>query len=311
MYRKRRKIRYYNGPTSRERLRDKPWFPYVVIALVALVLALITGAILGGVADKTGGKIYERKNLYDFGGVKEAAEKFAEIPALDSDFLSLAGMDNGDIRGALSDLEFGDGVAVLLYDGMGGVFYSSDLSSGAELSLTEHSSVTLSQLAERAQGKGKVSVGIFVSSAFAEENQATRILKRAEELAILSEIATSGMDELLLVGLPSDEALSAEVNVYARDVSALLNGRMRLGVAVDGKENAADMARVVAATAEYADRFVLDLCGLSDEDIATTIEKNAYYLTYYRMAVMFDMREQREIVASYGVSGGILFEKNN
>lgn len=311
MYRKRRKIRYYNGPTSRERLRDKPWFPYVVIALVALVLALVVGSILGGVADKTGGKVYERKNLYDFGGVEEAAEKFADIPLLDADFLSLSNMDNGDIRSALSDLEFGGGVAVLLYDGRGGVYYSSDLSGTAGLSLTEHSSVTLSQLAQRANDKGKISVGIFVSSALTEENEATRILKRAEELAILSEIADSGMDEILLVGLPSDEALSAEVNAYVRDVSALLGGRMRLGISVDGKQNAADMARVVAAAAEYADRFVLDLCGLSNDEITTAIEKNAYYLTYYKMRVMFDLREQYEIVSSYGVSGGILFEKNH
>lgn len=307
MYRKRRKIRYYNGPASRERLRDKPWFPYALIALAALVLALIVGSILGGVVDKTGDKVYERKNLYDFGGVKEAAERFADVPSLDADFLSLVGLDSGDIRGELSDLAFGDAVATLLYDGKGGVYYSSDLSG---LALTEHSSVSLAQLAERAQSKGRVSIGIFLTSAFLAEDQAARILKRAEELAILSEIAGSGLDEILIVGLPSDEALSAEVNAYARDVSALLNGRIRLGIAVDGKQNAADMARVVAATVEYADRFALELVGLSNEELTDAIEKNAYYLTYYRMRVMFDSREQHEIVASYGVSGGILFEKN-
>ena len=122
MYRKRRKIRYYNGPASRERLRDKPWFPYALIALAALVLALIVGSILGGVVDKTGDKVYERKNLYDFGGVKEAAERFADVPSLDADFLSLVGLDSGDIRGELSDLAFGDAVATLLYDGKGGVY---------------------------------------------------------------------------------------------------------------------------------------------------------------------------------------------
>lgn len=307
MYRKRRKIRYYNGPASRERLRDKPWFPYALIALAALVLALIVGSILGGVVDKTGDKVYERKNLYDFGGVKEAAERFADVPSLDADFLSLVGLDSGDIRGELSDLAFGDAVATLLYDGKGGVYYFSDLSG---LALTEHSSVSLAQLAERAQSKGRVSIGIFLTSAFLAEDQAARILKRAEELAILSEIAGSGLDEILIVGLPSDEALSAEVNAYARDVSALLNGRIRLGIAVDGKQNAADMARVVAATVEYADRFALELVGLSNEELTDAIEKNAYYLTYYRMRVMFDSREQHEIVASYGVSGGILFEKN-
>lgn len=310
MYRKRRKIRYYSGPVSRERLRDKPWFPYAVIALAALVLALIVGSILGGVADKTGGKVYERKNLHDFGGVEEAEERFASVPALDADYLSLSGMDNGDIRGALSDLEFGDGVAVLLYED-GKVYYSTDLEDTTSVSLTEMSSVSLSTFADRADSKGRVSIGVFVSSAFAEEGEAARILARAEEMAILSEIATSGMDELLLVGLPSDPALAVEVNAYLRELSAILDGRMRLGVAVDGKEEAADMAHTVAASVEYADRFALDLRGLSDEELTAAIEANAYYLTYYRMRVMFDTREQYEIVSSYGLSGGILIGIND
>lgn len=311
MYRKRRKIRYYSGPTSRERLRDKPWFPYAVIALVALVLALIVGSILGGVADKTGGKVYERKDLHDFGGVEEAAEKFASVPALDADHMSLAGLDNGDIRGALSDLEFGDGVAVLLYDGEGRVYYSSDLEATTSVILTEKSSVSLSSFAERAESKGRVSVGVFVSTAFAEESEAARILARAKEMAILSEIASSGMDELLLLGLPSDPALAVEVNTYLYELSTLLNGRMRLGVAVDGTGDAAAMAHAVAVTAEYADRFVLDLRGLSNEALTAAIEANAYYLTYYKMGVVFDTREQYEIISSYGVSGGVLLEKND
>lgn len=310
MYRKRRKIRYYSGPVSRERLRDKPWFPYAVVALVALVLALIVGSILGGVADRTGGKVYERKNLHDFGGVEEAEERFASVPALDADYMSLSGMDNGDIRSALSNLEFGDGVAVLLYDD-GRVYYSTDLEDTTSVSLTEKSSVSLSTFAERAQGKGKVSIGIFLSSAFFEEGEAARILARAEELAILSEIASSGMDELLLVGLPSDPALAVEVNAYLRELSVLLDGRMRLGVAVDGREDATDMAHTVAVAVEYADRFTLDLRGLSDEELTAAIEANAYYLTCYKMRVMFDTREQYEIVSSYGVSGGVLFEQND
>lgn len=309
MYRKRRKIRYYNGPVSHERLRDKPWFLYVVIALVALGVALILGSVLDGVADRTGGKLYERKNLHDFGGV-DAWEKYGALPSVDADFLSLFGLDNGDIRGELSDLEFGDGVTVLLYDGNGDVYYASELPSSTSLSLGRRSSVTLSTLAQRAEDKGKTSVGVFVSGAFAEKEQADRILGRAKELAILSEIASSGLDEILIVGLPVHQELAAEIHAYLRDVSELLNGKMRLGVAVDGELNAADIARVVAASAEYADRLVLDLCGCSNEALTAAIEKNAYYLTYYKMCVMFTEREQYEIVSSYGVSGSLRFEKN-
>ena len=41
MRRKRRRIQYYNAEPTKERLRDKPWLPFALVALAALVIALI------------------------------------------------------------------------------------------------------------------------------------------------------------------------------------------------------------------------------------------------------------------------------
>ncbi len=307
MYRKRRKIRYYNGPTSRERLTAKPWFPYAVVALAALALALILGAILGSIADGDK-KFYPKKDLLDLGGAEDTDKNFAAVTPLQGDSLSLAGKDNGDIRSALSDLSFGDTVVSVLYDGQGNVYYDSELPSSA-VSVKEKSQVTLDGFAERAADKGRISVGVFVTTAFRETDEAVRIVKKAEEMAILSEIARSAFDELVVVGLPTSAELAVEVNAYVRSAAALLDGKMSLAVAVDGTGAASDTARLVAASEAYADRLVLDLRGLADTALSSAVEKNAYYVTYYRMCVLFDSADDAALLDAYEGLGKLLVEK--
>ncbi len=309
LYRRRRKIRYYNGAAARTRLSAQPWFPYALVAVIALVLALILGAILGGISKGNAVKEYPKKDLYTFGGVKEAAERFADVKAPNGEFISLAGLENGDVRYALRELEFGDAVVVLLYDEAGQVFYDSDLSG--ELSLAVRSSVTPERLAERIHDSDKASIGVFVSSVWGEENEAARILKKAQELALLSELASTGMDQVMIMGLTGEEALLTEVNSYLRQVAELFEGQTLLTVAVNGMGSSEELARMVSAALPYADRFVLDLCDLADEDMTVAVERNAYYLTYYKMAVLYNKEEQGALLDAYGIEGKLLFEKNS
>ncbi len=310
MYRKRRKIRYYNGPASQEKLTAQPWFPFVVVALAALVLALILGAILGGIAKKDGSASHDRKNLYDFGGTEETAQKFASLARLNGDYVSLSGKENGDIRYVLSDLEFGNAVVTTLYDGQGNVYYNSKISSDV-LSLNEKSSVTLDGFADRVDGKDKRSIGVFVSTAFESEDEAARILKKAQETVILSEIAASDMDMILIVGLPCDSEMLPEVNSFLKSVYDLVPDRMSLAVAIDGTGAVSDSARLIAAVEAYADRLILDLRGLGGDVLASEVEQHAYYITYYRMNVLFDNREDVEVLDAYEGVGKLLLEKNS
>ncbi len=310
MYRRRRKIRYYNGPSSQEKITGKPWFPFAIVALAALILALVVGAILGGIADGEDQKNYVQKNLYDFGGTEETVEKFAALSKLNGDFLSLSGKENGDIRSALSDLEFGNAVVSVLYDGQGSVYYKTGISSEV-LALERKSSVTLDGFAERVDGKSKRSIGVFVSTAFENEDETARIMKTAEETVILSEIAASDVDMILIVGLPCNTDLLPEINSYLKRVYELVPGRMSLAVAVDGTGTSTDMARLVSAAEAYADRLVLDLRGFTGEMLSSEVEQNAYYLTAYRMCVLFDHREDAELLDSYGTVGKLLLEKTS
>ncbi len=310
MYRKRRKIRYYNGPASQERLSAQPWFPFVMVALVALVLALILGAILGSIAKGDKGDTYDRKSLYDFGGTQETAEKFASLAKLNGDFVSLSGKDKGDFRQALSDIAFGNAVLATLYDGKGNVYYQSEIASDL-LPLNKKSDISLDYFAERVDAKSKRSIGVFVSTAFETEDEAARILKKAEEMVILSEITSSNIDMILLVGLPCHAELLPEINSFLKGVYDLVPSRMSFAVAINGTGTASDSARLIAAAEAYADRLFLDLRGLSGDALASEVEQNAYYLTYYRMNVLFDSREDVERLDAYEEVGKLLLEKNS
>ena len=89
MRRKRRRIQYYNAEPTKERLRDKPWLPFLLVALAALVIALIVGAILGGIAERTDREGIPYGDLADLGGV--------DAPDKTYDTLQFAG--NYNLRG--------------------------------------------------------------------------------------------------------------------------------------------------------------------------------------------------------------------
>ena len=127
MRRKRKRIRYYGGETTRGSLRDKVWLPFVIVMASALILALIVGAILGSLADSARLSGVPHKDLADFGGVEKPADKFGGLAALHGDVIDLSGLDKSDLRHSVSELADGNAVAFPLYDGEGGVYFDASL----------------------------------------------------------------------------------------------------------------------------------------------------------------------------------------
>ena len=70
MRRRRRRIQYYNAEPTRARLLDKPWVPFAAIIAAALVVALITGAILGSISRRADRDGITYADAVDIGNVK-------------------------------------------------------------------------------------------------------------------------------------------------------------------------------------------------------------------------------------------------
>lgn len=294
MRHRRRRIQYYNAEPTRERLRDKPWVPFALIAIVALVIALIVGAILGSIARRTDRNGITYGDLADFGGVDTPEKTYENLYAVHADFVASDGMGQKDFKNAVRDLPDGNAVGVWLYDGRGGVWFDTSLANKTAEKLTVRASLTADELAETAQNEKRYGVGYFVTGAFAENDEQLRLLTVAHEMALLSELASSGLREVVLVGLPANAEWAIEVSRYVRQADEVLGGVI-LGVAVPAESDAA--ARLVGVTESYADSYFLDARALSGDALGKAVTENAYYLTAYRMRIMLNEADRESALA--------------
>ncbi|MBE6661779.1 MAG: hypothetical protein E7606_00700 [Ruminococcaceae bacterium] len=280
MLRKRRRIRYYNGPAYAARLTQRVWFPFAAVAVAALVLGLIVGVILSGVSSNSKLARPPKRELVTFGGVEAPSERYAALTALTAEVIDAAGLSESELKKGISNCD-GNAVGVLLFDG------ELHYKSAADLGYAVGGSLEAEEIASSVRGKSLYGVACFVSSAFEETDAAKRAYEKGRELALLTEIADAGFRELFLFGLPSDESLVSEVGLFLAQVYDFAPNT-RVGVVLDGDASDAQMARLVAATEANADSFALDLRGMSDEQAADAVERNAYFLTQYRMRVICD-----------------------
>ena len=301
MRRRRRRLQYYNAEPTRERLRDKPWLPIAAIVAAALAVALITGAILSSIARRADRDGITYGDLTEFGGV-EASKTYEGLYALRADFVESRGMTDKALKEALRDLPEGNGAGVWVYDGRGGAWFEATLANKTSEKLNILSSFTAEELAETVHERDRYSVGYFVTGAFEVADEQTRILTVAHEMALLSELASAGVREIVIVGLPTDAANATAVSRYVRDADEIL-GDTILGVAVPA--NSDDLARLVGATEAYADSYFLDLRELSGKPMADAITKNAYFITAYRMRLMLNEADRESVatvIAGFGIT---------
>lgn len=295
--RKRRKIRYYNGPAYAAKITQQIWFPFVVTAVAALLLGLVIGLILSSVSADSRLARLPARDLVELGGVEEPSKKYAPLFAITGETVDPSGMSESELKKAVTGGD-GNAVGLCMFDGT--LHYDSKLSLGYA-----GGGLAAETIASCAKGKSRYSVACFVSSAFAEKDAAKRAYEKGRELALLCELASAGFREILIFGLPSEEAYVSEVALYVAQVSDF-SPHTYVGVALSGALDDAGLARLVASTQTSVDSFALDLCGMAKEAAQDAIERNAYYLTQYNMRVLFE--KEAEIASSYTLSSYLVYE---
>lgn len=296
--RRRRRIQYYKGPSSEVRLIQRVWFPFAAVAAAALVLGLVLGGIFGAIARKSEGERLEHRDLADYGGVEEPAEKFAGLRTVVAGYVDPAGMSESEYKKSLSGME-GNAVGIMMYDG------TSHFRNGEASSILAVGELSAERLSELAGNKELYSIAYFTALSFEETDGAARAYARGREMALLAELAESGFREILLLGLPSESKLADEVYLYVAELRALC-GNTAIGIALSGDLGDGDIASLVGLTESYADAYVLDLRGLSNAEAAAEIEKNAYYITQYAMRAM--LTRDPEAAEAYEIPSRLIFE---
>lgn len=301
---RRRKIQYYSGVSRVSlSLMRRPWFPFAATAVAAVIIALIMGAILGATARKSSAQTYGRHELSEFGGVELPEEKYADLQDIKGEFILAS--DYSEFKSAAKKTD-GNAIMLKVYDGAGNIYFSLTGTALAELPSRYRVvyPVDPKDVSECAASYSVQSIAHFKSGAFLERDFAVRALSKAHELIVLSELISSGIDEIVISGLPSDSELATEVNTYLKQIYDLCD-TTTLGVSVSYSDvQGAGINRIIAYTQAYADSYFLDLTGLGSDDFVKAIQNSAYFLTQYKMRVMLD-EANLEIAQNYGIASYI------
>lgn len=295
--RRRRKIRYYNGPAYEAKITQKVWFPFVATALAALVLGLVLGLILNSVSSDSKLARLPARDLVELGGVEAAAEKYEALLAVNGSTVDPTGLGESDLKKAVA--VDGNAAGLLLFNGK--LHYDSKLSLGYE-----GGGLSAEKIASAAEAKSRYSVALFVSEAFEEADTAKRAYEKGRELALLCEIAAAGFREILILGLPCEEGYANEVALYLSQVRDF-SPRTYVGVALPGGAGDAEIARLVASAEAVVDSFALDLHELSASAASDAVARNAYYLTQYNMRVL--CASDSTVALDYNLSSVLVWGK--
>ena len=261
--------RYRRHSTKRRSVLRPPAHPERLIAIILAVVAVMTLALVWGNVLKRQSDAYR--------AAEEAGEwtlppdedemQSTTLPAVRAREISPQG-NVGDIviSGAYG------GVMLPLRDADGGLHYRSETATAAGISLSNGAPSLSEDVARIARRELRVT-GIFHVTCFDADGTSMQTYLRGLELALLCEYASSGIDDLLLVGLPcgndGDDALAV---AFLQDLKALLStvdNPPEVGVAlplqaIEGESNesgsplyAGDMSP--ARIARVCDYLALDL----------------------------------------------------
>ncbi len=156
---------------------------------------------------------------------------------------------------------------------------------------------------------GRVCAYIYITS-FEINDTYSRKLAKAYELALISELARAGADDILLLGIPVSEENIGEVEDFVAEAS-VASDKAPLGVSVDETLLAlsAEGAYLAPRLREACDYLALDLTHLAVSDgnsqgigedgepmpgkLELAIRQNHYYIKSYPMRLLFSVEESK------------------
>lgn len=275
-------------------------FKFIIIAsaLIAVVSALILGAVLGSRADHNKYAKYERQNLVDFGGVETPEADYADLPVVVGKYVAMDGLGKSSFRSAIRGYMQSSAIVYDVNSG-DGVYFKTDI-AGVN-SLCE---MTAEEIGEVLSGEDRYGIACFSVGSL---NDVEPEGKLSVELATISEAASFGVNEIMLFGLPSDTESSKYVGAYLSFVEADLDKTAITVVLSLNDIDTAGASRLISAVKPYADGFAIDMRAVSNAELPSYIKKCAYYITNYNARIIVNDAEGEEreeieaILESFGI----------
>jgi len=277
----------------------------VLAAVAVIVLALVWGSVLKAKSDA-------------YRAAEEAGEWTVEenvtpvLPVSVPDVRARA-IDVGESVGILRDRYHG--VVLTLRDGEGNLTFASRVAAAAEIPTADLPDIS-DELTRISRSEMYV-IGAFAVTSFSEADAALAAYQRGLEMALLRELAESGIDDILLTGMPAgNDAADALTVAYLGELSVLLSDlsdRPSIGVTIPlsafEAEDAEDIGEEETAAPVYGGRLTpgrllracdylsMDLRGVDPVTAAESLPHLAYPYTRYALRLTVP-REAADLIES-------------
>lgn len=295
MNRRRKNFQSYRAPRGHGKS-----FKFIIIAsvLIAVVSALILGAVLGNRAEYDKYGKYERQNLIDFGGVEKPEKDYESFPVVVGKYVVMDGLGKSSFRSAIRGYMQS---SAIVYDinGVDGVYFKTDIAG-----INSLCDMTVEEIGDVLSGEDRYGIACFSVGSL---NDSTLKDKLSMELAVISEAASFGVNEIMLFGLPSDTESSKYVGAYLSFVEADLKKTAITVVLSRNDIDTAGASRLISSSLAYVDGYAIDMRTANNNELPRLIEKCAYYITNYNARVIVNDAEGEEreeieaILSSYGI----------
>lgn len=194
------------------------------VAVIAGVAVVLGGALLWGSMLKAKSDAYRASQ--EAGGWTVEAETVEPVKT--------EGPKGNAISTKIDEWVDHDYDGAILYLGSGGEEQVPFASDTLDVAGIAHGTSSLSTEVDRLHDNGFTVTGVFRVTSLTEEDAAVAAYRKGLELALVTEFARAGLDDLLLLGVPGgNEATDAAVVAYLRDVKAAVNDvthKMAVGV---------------------------------------------------------------------------------
>lgn len=257
----------------------------VLFILLCAIISVAVGILLGKKAEQ-----YNEEKHFDLPEFEySSGEKV--IKSVDAYAYEPGSSVSGYISRGITDL------SLCVRDSEGKVTYNTAIT---EISEENSGKYDLLETVELIHGYNGYVCAYFYVKSFAEENESLRDLYKAYELALISEIDSLGVDDILLLGIDVNVSNIDEIERFVYDAANSVKGAA-VGVAL-GEQTVRDNSEsyILSRMSSVSDYVALNLSDLSaDADkvpegsergdaspLETLVDELYYYLKSYGMRVV-------------------------
>lgn len=227
-----KRSRYSRHATKRRMTLRMPTHIGRIVAIVLAAVGVIALALVWGSVLKAKSDAYRSAEEAGEWTVEENVTPVLPVSVPD---VRARAIDVGESVGILRDRY--SGVVLTLRDGEGHLTFASRVAATAGIPTADLPDLPdLSDELTRISRSEMYVIGTFAVTSFSEADAALAAYQRGLEMSLLRELAESGIDDILLTGLPAgNDAADALTVAYLSELSALLSGladRPAIGVSI-------------------------------------------------------------------------------